>query len=220
MYSINGNELQKHLVTSYNSLGQKVKQVKYLNGEKDFSNVETFYYSSNGALSSIVDSSNRGYVEVTTFNYNDNNILEFSITKKDSDTTEFRTYPNQNTIIRRSYYGMTCRFDTTILEKPNVELEYFGSEASRAVQYSHLDSILYDLNDPRIIKRDIKWHYIYKNEFDTRGNLIKAKARVEKSHISLVTYAYNEKGLLINKIERYLIRKKTIVYIPHYFIYE
>ena len=102
MYSVNGSTLQKELVTHYNSAGQLSKQLWYWNGEKDFHNVETFYYSNNGQISSLIDSSADGNVEITTYCYDSNN-LQKRITLNDKDITDFRTYPNKSTTIKCWY---------------------------------------------------------------------------------------------------------------------
>ena len=203
MYSINGSTLQKELVTHYNSIGQKTKQFWYWNGEKEFHNVETFYYSSNGQQSSLIDSSADGNLEITTFYYDENHDLLKRVTLNENDTTDFRTYPNNNTTIKCWYIaGKPYRFDTTIFESQTAKLEYFGSEKSQNSE------------------KPFKWHYNFKNEFDEKGNLIKASAKVEKPYKSFTRYIYDDRGLLIKKQEIIFVKKKETIQMQYYFTYE
>ena len=202
MYSVNGSTLQKELVTHYNSTGQKIKQFWYWNGEKDFHNVETFYYSNNGLISALTDSSADGNLETTTFYY-DNNNLQKRVTLNGNDTTDFRTYPDKNTTIQSWYMaGKPYRFDTTIYEKENAKLEYFGSEKSQ--------------NPDKVFK----WHYNFKNEFDEKGNLVKVSAKVEKPYKSFTKYIYDERSLLIKKQEIIFIKKRETIQTQYYFTYD
>lgn len=202
MYSVNGSTLQKEIVTHYNFRGQKIKQFWFWNGEKDFHNVETFNYSNNGQLSSLIDTSADANIEITTFYYENNN-LQKRITLNDKDTSDFRTYPNQSTTIKCWYMaGKPYRFDTTIFEKENVKLEYWGSEISQ--------------NPDKIFR----WHYNFKNEFDEKGNLVKVSAKVEKPYKSFTRYIYDERGLLIKKQEIIFIKKKETIQMQYYFTYD
>ena len=202
MYSVNGSTLQKELVTHYNSAGQLSKLFWYWNGEKDFHNFETFYYSNNRQISSLIDSSADGNVEITTYYYESNN-LQKRITLNNEDTTDFRTYPNISTSIKSWYMaGKPYRFDTTIFEKENAKLEYFGSEISQ---------------NPYNVFR---WHYNFKNEFDEKGNLVKVFAKVEKPYKSFTKYIYDKRGLLLKKQEIIFIKKKEIIQMQYYFTYD
>lgn len=203
MYAVNGSTLQKEIVTHYNPAGKKVKQFWYWNGEKDFHNVETFYYSNNGQLSSLIDSSADGNIEITTFYYDDNHNLQKRVSLRDNDTTEFRTYPNKNTTIKCWYMSSKAyRFDTTIFEKENAKLEYFGSEISRNTE------------------KAFKWHYHFKNDFDQKGNLIQVSAKIERPFKSFTRYIYDKRGLLIKKQEIMFIKKKATIQSQNYFTYE
>ena len=203
MYSVNGSTLQMEIVTHYNPAGQKIKQFWYWNGENDFHNVETFYYSSNGQLSSLIDSSANGKIEITTFYYDDYQKLQERVSLSDNDTTDFRTYPNENTTIKCWYIsGKPYRFDTTIFEKENVKLEYFGSENSHSSD------------------KAFKWHYKFKNGFDEKGNVIKVSVKVEKPYKSFTKYIYDERGLLIKKQEIISHKRKETIQTQSYFTYE
>ena len=203
MYSVNGGILQKQIVTYYNSKGQKVRQFWFWNEEKEFHNVESFYYLDNGLISSLIDSSADGDVEKTTFYYNNSNILQKRVTLSNTDTTELRTYPNENITIKCWYMsGKPYRFDTTIFEKENAKLEYFGSEKSSSSD------------------KDFTWHYKFKNEFDEKGNLIKISARVEAPYKSFTRYIYDENGLLTKKQEIIFRKRKEIIQTQYYFTYE
>jgi YD repeat-containing protein len=203
MYSINGSTLQKELVTYYSSAGRKIKQFWYWNGEKDFHNVETFYYSPNGQLSTLIDSSGDGSAEITAFYYDDNGNLQKRISIEENDTTDVRTYPKTNTTTKCWYTsGKPYRFDTTIFEKENVKLEYWGTEKSRNSD------------------KDFKWHYTFENEFDKQGNLIKVSAKVENPYKSFTRYIYDKRGLLIKKQEVIYNKKNETIQTQSYFTYE
>jgi hypothetical protein len=203
MYSINGSTLQKELVTYYNLTGQKIKQFWFWNGEKDFHNVETFYYSNNRQLTSLIDSSADGNIEITTFYYDDNYNLLKRVSLNENDTTDFRIYPNRYTTFQSWYMkGKPYRFDTTIFETTTAKLEYFGSEKSQNSDNS------------------FKWHYNFKNEFDEKGNLVKVSAKVEKPYKSFTRYIYDKRGLLIKKQEIIFIEKKETIQTQYYFTYE
>jgi hypothetical protein len=81
MYSVNGGKLQKELVTRYNSAGQKTKQFWYWNGEKEYHNFETCYYSHNGLLTSLIDSFANGNIETTIYYYDNNHNLKKRVTQ-------------------------------------------------------------------------------------------------------------------------------------------
>ena len=65
MYSINDGALQKEMVTQYNSRGQIIKQYWFWNGDSNFHNVETFYYSTLNLLTTLIDSFSDGSLEKT-----------------------------------------------------------------------------------------------------------------------------------------------------------
>ena len=198
MFSVNDNTLQKEIVTHYNSAGKKVKQFWYWNGESDFHNVETFYYLNDGLISSLIDSSADGNIETTTYNYENGNLKNQITLNKQHDTSDFRFYTEKNITIQRWYAnGKPYRFDTTIFEKENVKLEYYGTDNS--------DSL--------------KWHYKFSNEFDSNGNLIKVALKVEKPYNSFTRYTYDNRNLLIKKQEIFFIKKKEAVQTEYYFTY-
>jgi hypothetical protein len=202
MYSVNGSTLQKELVTYYNAAGQRTKQFWYWNGEKDFHNVESFYYSGDALLLSLTDSSADGNLETTSFHYDHRN-LQKRVTLQNDDTSDFRVYPVKNTTIRCWYAaGRPYRFDTTIFEKENVKLEYFGRE---------------DLQNP---DKEFRWHYKFKNEFDQNGNLIKVSAKVGRPYRSFARYVYDERNLLIKKQEIIFVKRKETIHAEYYFTYE
>jgi hypothetical protein len=176
MYSVDGKTKQKELVTHYNISGQKIKQYWYWNGDKKFHNVETFIYSPNKVLTSLINTFADGTTETTKYVY-EKGVLKWEVTiDKKGDTCDYRIYPNKMTTIKRWYRdGKIYRVDTTIFEKDNIKLEYFGTEYSN----------------------NSKWHYKFINEFDTRGNLLRAENR----GISLANYSYDNKDLLRTKTE-------------------
>lgn len=202
-YSVNGSTLQKELVTYYNQAGQKTKQFWFWNGDKNFHNVETFIYSTNGQLSSLIDSSADATVEITTFYYDNSQNLKKRVSLQGADTTDVRVFPTKNTTIKRWYRsGKPYRFDTTIFEAENVKLEYWGSEIS-----------------PNSDK-EFKWHYIFYNEFDKQGNLTKVSANVERPHKQFTQYIYDKRGLLLRKQEIIFKLKKKIIQTEYYFTYD
>lgn len=174
MYSVYGKKKQKELVTYYNPRGQKTKQYWFWNGDEEFHNVETFIYLDNGKLTSLIDSIANGNVEKTNYVY-ENDILKWDITlNQQSDTCEFGVHPNKNETIKNWYReGKPYRIDTTIFEKENVKLEYYGFDNS--------DSI--------------GWHYDFLNKFDVKGNLIS----VNLGRMSSTRYLYDSRNLLIKK---------------------
>jgi hypothetical protein len=195
MYSVQGKEKQKELVTCYNSRGQKTKQYWYWNGEEKFHNVETFIYSGNGTLISLIDSFADGNVEKTFYVYENNVLKRQETLNQKNDTCDFRFYPNENTTVKRWYMdGKPYRFDTTVFEKENVKLEYYG------IDYS--DSA--------------KWHYRFSNQFDLNGNLI----RVKSLPISVTTYTYNNRNLLVKKKEEIQFNRKQRVKMRYFFEYQ
>ena len=195
MYSVQGKEKQKELVTWYNSRGQKTKQYWYWNGEEKFHNVETFIYSGNGTLISLIDSFADGNVEKTFYVYENNLLKRRETLNQKNDTCDFRFYPNENTTVKRWYMdGKPYRFDTTLFEKENVKLEYYG------IDYS--DSA--------------KWHYRFSNQFDLNGNLI----RVKSLPISVTTYTYNNRNLLVKKKEEIQFNRKQRVKMRYFFEYQ
>jgi hypothetical protein len=203
MYAMNDGKLQKELVTHYNRSGQKIKQFWYWNGEKKFHNVETFYYSNNGQLSSLIDSSADGNIEITTYYYDDTHNLLKRVSLDGNDTTDVRTYPNQNTTIQRWYRtGKPYRFDTTIFASETAKMEYFGSKKSQ---------------NPDELS---KWHYNFRNEFDVKGNLVSVSANVETPYKSLTRYTYDKRGLLIKKQEIILMKEKETIKMQYSFTYK
>jgi hypothetical protein len=199
MYSFQGKEKQKELITYYNAGGQTIKQYWYWNGEKQFHNVETFRYSDSGKLISIIDSSSDGNIEKTTFTY-DNDVLKSRITVgHQNDTCDLRLYPNENTTIKWWYMdGKPYRCDTTIFERENVKLEYFG----------------FDYSD------NTKWHYNFSNQFDRNGSLVKVSAKVEGPNTSFTSYSYDNRNLLTKKQEHMSFNGKRSIQAEYNFEYE
>jgi hypothetical protein len=195
MYSVQGKEKQKELVTYYNSRGQKTKQYWYWNGEEKFHNVETYLYSKNGMLTSLIDSFADGNIKKTNYVY-ENSVLKWRVTlNQKKDTCDFRFYPNENTTIKRWYMdGKPYRYDTTVFEKENVKLEYYGIDYSDGAE----------------------WHYKFWNQFDLKGNLI----RVESLPISITTYNYDSRNLLVKKQERFKFSRKQRIKMEYYFEYQ
>jgi len=172
-----GKEKQKELVTYYNPSGQKTKQYWYWNGEDKFHNVETFTYSENGTLTSLIDSFANGNIEMTNYVY-ENNVLKSQVTlNQQNDTCDFRVYPSRNVTIKCWYMqGKPYRIDTTVFEKENAKSEYYGTDYSD----------------------NTKWHYRFSNKFDSKGNL----TSVENPHVSSTSYSYDNRNLLVKKQER------------------
>lgn len=199
MYSVQGKEKQKELVTYYNSRGQKTKQYWYWNGDEQFHNVETFIYSHNGTLTSLIDSSADGNIEKTHYVYK-NNILKWKVTlNQQNDTCDFRLYPGKNISIKRWYMeGKLYRIDTTIFERKNVKLEYCG----------------FDYSD------NIKWHYKFLNQFDVNGNLLKVSAKLEGSKNSFTIYSYDNRNLLVKKQEQMQFNSQQIIKAEYNFEYQ
>jgi len=203
MYSINGPTLQKEIVTYYNPSGQKVKQFWYWNGDKDFHNVETFQYSKDGAISRLVDSFADGNIQTTNYFYENNTLIGQVTTDQNNDTCDFRTYPNKTTTIQRWYMnGKPYRYDTTVFERENVKLEYYGIDCS-----------------DNIGKGD-SWHYKFSNDFDSHGNLLKVSSKVEKPYTSFTRYVYDKRNLLIKKQEIFYIKKRETIRTEYHFTYE
>ena len=203
MYSINGPNLQKELVTYYNPSGQKVKQFWYWNGDKNFHNVETFHYSNDGFIFRLVDSFADGSIQITNYFYENNILINQATIDQDNDTCDFRTYPNANTTIKRWYMdGKSYRYDTTIFEKENVKLEYYGSDCSENTGKCQ------------------RWHYKLSNDFDLHGNLVKVSGKVEKPYTSFTRYIYDKRNLLTKKQEIFYIKKKEVIRTEYYFTYE
>ena len=117
MYFVFGDSSQKETVTEYNPSGKMMRQFWYWNGEKDFHNVETFYYPGNGVIFRATDSTKDGNIKLTTYNY-ENGILKSQVTFDElHDTCDFRVFPQKNITIRRWYRdGKPCRYDTTVFE--------------------------------------------------------------------------------------------------------
>lgn len=203
MFQLNRDMLQKEIVTYYNLKGQKVKQFWFRNWDKEYNNVETFIYSENGLLINIIDSSREKDIETTTFYYNLDKTPQKRVSIKKTDTSEFRIYPDRLTTIKYWYSsGKPYRIDTTVFEKENVKLEYFG-----------FDQSLRSYNA-------CEWHYRYKNHFDGKGNLIKASTKTGKSQKSIITYTYDDRGLLVSKYEAGFTRRRQMIGMRYYFAYE
>jgi len=201
MYQTNGGVLQKEMVTKYNLDGQLIKRYWFWNGESDFHNVETFYYSKNNLLSSIVDSSADGNIEKTTFNYDSVHLKSRVTIDINNDTTDFRIYPDSNTVIHQWYSEkMPYRVDTTVFEKEHVKLKYYGADCSR--------------------EKCFKWRYTFLNQFDRNGNLVKVWSGTRTKHSSYTKYIYDKRNLLVKKQEIYLANKKTIIRTEYTFTYE
>ena len=195
MYSMQGKEKQKELVTYYNSLGQKTKQYWYWNGEEKCHNVETFIYSESGRLTSLIDSFANGNIENTNYVY-ENNILKWQVTlNQQNDTCDFRVYPRQNVTIKIWYMqGNSYRIDTSVFEKENAKLEYYGTDYSD----------------------NTKWHYRFSNRFDPKGNLIS----VENPHVSFASYSYDKRNLLVKKQEKMQFSGSPAVETEYVFEYQ
>ncbi len=197
MYSINGGKLQKELVTHYNQTGQITKQFSYWNGDQTFHNVETFLYSKDGLITQLVDSFTDGNIETTNYYYKNGNLEKRLTTNQNHDTCDFRSYPNKTTTIQRWYMdGKAYRYDTTIFEKENIKLEYYGTQNSQS------------------------WHYRFLNEFDPRGNLVKTTSNLEKPYKSFTRYVYDKRNLLTKKQEIFYVKKKEVISTEYYFTYE
>ena len=202
MYSLKDTSLQKELVTTYNPTGQKSKQFWYWNGDSNFHNVQTFYYSSTGLISSLIDSFANGTVEITNYFY-DNNLLKHQVTlDQNNDTCDFRFYPSKNMTIKRWYMdGKPYRYDTTIFERKNIKFEYYGME-----RYSGSN----DLS---------RWHYKYINQFDTSGNLVKISFG-GRANNSTTKYTYDNRNLLKYKDDVLMKQGKIAMRMQYTFIYE
>ena len=201
MYQTNGGSLQKEMVTKYNVNGQLSKRYWFWNGEPDFHNVETFYYSKNNLLLSIVDSFADRNIEKTTFNYDSLHLKSRVTINANNDTTDFRTYSNKTTVIHQWYSeGKPYRVDTTVFEKENVKLKYNG------VDYSS--------------EKPFKWHYSFLNQFDKNGNLVKVWSGTRTKHSSYTKYIYDKRNLLVKKQEIYFANKKSIIRTEYTFVYE
>jgi hypothetical protein len=195
IYSMQGKTKQKELVTYYNSQGQKKKQYWFWNGDEQFHNVETFIYLENGKLRYLVDSFANGDIEKTNFIYL-NNILMWDVTlNQQNDTCDFHVYPDKNMTVQHWYMkGRPYRVDTTVFEKQNAKLEYYGAGYSD----------------------NIRWHYKFSNHFDVNGNLIS----VENHDISFTSYLYDKKNLLIEKQEQMRFSGKQSIKTVYIFEYQ
>jgi hypothetical protein len=195
MYLLQSKKKQKELVTYYNPQGKKTKQYWYWNGDKQYHNVETFIYSPEGLLTSLIDSFAEGNVERTKFVY-ENKTLKWRLTlNQKNDTCNYRIYPDKNTDIQIWYNeGQPYRTDTTVFERENVKLYYRGNE----------------LNNGR-------WNYKYANKFDSNGNLL--EVAMDKPMKSRKVYSYNNRNLLVKKEEQMLFGSKPIMAV-HYFEYK
>jgi hypothetical protein len=203
MYHINGHELQKELVTYYNSSGQKIKQFWYWNGDKDFHNVETFQYSKNCSILRLIDSIGDSEVQTTKYYYENNTLTRQIMIDQNNDTCDFRIYPNAKTTIKRWYKeGKPYRYDTTNFEKENVKIEYYGIECSGEPGKCH------------------SLHYRFSNVFDSYGNLVKVSSKVERPYTTFTRYVYDKRNLLIKKQEILYIKKKETINTEYYFLYE
>ena len=203
MYIKNGKNLQKEQVIRYNKKGQMITRTWFWNGEKNFHNTESFYYSISVQLKSINNSFADGTVEKTFYIYT-NQSLKYSVSiNQNKDTVDYQTYPNQKKVIKRWYMdGQAYRFDTTIFEKENVKLEYYG------IDYNSVDSI------------PMKWHYIFKNKFNNNGSLIRTEYTSSVPTNSYTNYSYDKRGLLIKKEDVFYIKKEPGILLTYYFSYE
>jgi hypothetical protein len=202
MYRTNGGYLQKEMFTYYNTKGQKTKQYWYWNGDTVFNNVESFYYSNLNLLTSLVDSFADGGIEKTAFFYKGKNLINRVTIKQNNDTCYFRYYPNKKTEIKRWYMeGKAYRYDTTVFEKENVKLNYYGKQCTTG-------------NDC------YSWRYEFRNIFDRKGNLIQVWPLVIVPNISFARYIYDKRGLLIKKQEFDIINAKAELRTEYYFVYE
>lgn len=202
MYSVRQTGLQKEIVTYYDQLGRKLRQLFFWNGEKDFHNVETFYYSKSGVLSELIDSFANGDIHKTHFLYNHNTLMAQCTIDQKSDTIAFRSYPREDIEIKSWYQdGKPYRFDTTIFEKENVTLKYFG------VEHSSSNEI-------------VRWHYRFFNTFDKNGNLIKVSSNINYFKKSFTRYFYDERSLLVKKQEVIVQDNKEVIDEEYIFKYE
>ena len=203
MYHMNGTDLQKEIVTYYNSKGQKIKQYWFWNGDSDFHNVESFYYSKMNLLTSIVDSIADFGIQKTSFFYRGKTLLSQVTINQNRDTVYFKSFPDKRTEIQRWYSdGKPYRFDTTIYEKENVKSRYYG------IDYSNPQK---DYN---------RWNYKFLNEFDKNGNLTKVWSGAQKPYSSFIQYFYDKRNLLIRKKEMYTINKREVVLTEYSFVYQ
>lgn len=98
--------------------------------------------------------------------------------------------------------GTSYRYDTTIFEKENVKLEYYGIDCSENTGNCH------------------RWHYKLSNDFDLHGNLIKVTSKVETPNTSFTSYVYDKRNLLTKKQEVVYIKKREVIRAEYYFTYE
>jgi len=193
MYSVYDSTLQKELVTYYNSAGKKIKQFWYWNGDSNFHNVEIFYYSKRELISSLIDSFADRNLETTSYFYENNNLKDQITLDQNNDTCDFRSYPNEKTTIERWYRdGKPYRYDTTIFERENIKLEYYGLEISQ---------------NPDDFSR---WHYKFFNQFDSNGNLVKVFFGGTSIN-SFTKYTYDNQNLLKTKQEVLTDRGKVTI---------
>jgi len=131
MYVVNDNALQKELVTNYNKQGKLIQRTWFWNGDTKFHNTEIFRYSKSGILTTITDSFVDKHVERTKFIYQ-NKVLTTSVEiDQNGDTTDYRLYPKKGLTIQGWYMsGKPYRYDTTLFEKENIKIEYYGIDYS------------------------------------------------------------------------------------------
>lgn len=199
MHRMNGSKLQKEQVIRYNLSGQMIKRVWFWNGETEPHNIETFNYSNEGLLISVIDSFADGNIEIKTIDYQNDKLVSAVTLDLNKDTVYFCLYPSQRTTIKRWYQSAKpYRFDTTIFERQNIKLDYFGIDTAD----------------------NIRWYYKFINEFDESGNLIKVSAKVESPYKTYTRYVYDKRNLLTKKEEVFLRKKKPVVAVSTYFTYE
>jgi hypothetical protein len=203
MYCTNGDKLQKEIVTNYDTKGRLTKRFWFWNGESNFHNVETFYYLDSYLLSRIINSFADSTEETTRFFY-ENSVLKSSLTVDlNKDTIDYHNYSTRNQVIKTWYMnGKPYRYDTTIYEKPNAKMEYYGID--------------YSSNNPKYLR----WHYRFKNHFDISENLIRTEFKSKLPTTNFTKYVYDKRDLLIKKEEVILSQKQERALRTYYFIYE
>jgi hypothetical protein len=203
MFIINGNNLQRELITNYNQFGQIRRQIWFMNGEWHYTQI--FNYSDKGLLESIIDSTaDNNTAEKSTCVY-ENGALKYRTTiNATGDTSDFRYYPSVHETIKRWYVeGKFYRSDTTLFESPNVQKNYRGAEWSNANNKMH------------------RWNYHFYNKFDENGNLIEVVSEAEKPYYQFAFYFYDRRNLLIKKVDGYTKDpKKKDPTGTSYFIYD
>ena len=174
-----------------------------MNGEWHYTQI--FNYSDNGLLESIIDSTaDTTTSEKSSYAY-ENGCLKFKIVVcANGDTAEFRFYPLPNVEVKRWYLqGKFYRCDTTVFERQNAQKNYQGAEWSATSDKIHT------------------WNYKFNNKFDDNGNLIEVVSDAEKPYYAFAFYFYDNRNLLIKKVDGYTkdLKKKEPTG-TYYFVYD